>query len=705
MNGYVSTPRSFHGHILQRRCLSRRTSEFTTRSGREYRTIFGSPEPHQVSILELIGSDGKFLGSLSLSLVSLLCLGGDPRFFCPFFASSLTEDRDELPLMIYVPGIDGTGLGASHQLESLAQGFQLESFLIPFQDRTNFQGLLDQFCYYIRNEIASQTEHRMLYLFGESFGALLTLAAAYECREYVDRVILVNPATGFSSSFWSNFAPLLPAIPKNLYFLTSSLIAPLVVNPVDYLLKKSTSFQDPNAIIQSGLEMLGTLEFVTENVDEKLLTWRLEVVRQGLQHVESYLHKIPQRTLILAAEDDRLLPSVDEAFRLRTLMLRTFIKTLPGKSHAFMEDSSVNLLQILKDEGFYVTKRVFTSNGGIERSNSRPKLNNFGIAAPTELPPKREIEKLESLVSQVNTLASPVFFSTDSYGNIRQGLKFLPESRPLLLVGNHVIMGLDLNILVRQVLIEKGILLRGLAHPAVTGSQGNQLPNEDDFNFFTRILGQVFNPRDAHKLFTTFGAVPVSPTNFYKLLSQGERILLYPGGAKEALKKRDEKYRVFWPKRAEFVRMAAKFGATVVTVASVGIEDGVEQLLDSSEVLDTPAGKDLKRLSEIGPKARDGIAAQPDTEAVELAPAVVLPLKPKRIYFLFGKPVELNREDARDREKCDRIYNNLKVDLETNITYLLEQRQTDPYKDFEKRIFYEAINQKQAPTFTPRPML
>lgn len=38
---------------------------------------------------------------------------------------------------------------------------------------------------------------------------------------------------------------------------------------------------------------------------------------------------------------------------------------------------------------------------------------------------------------------------------------------------------------------------------------------------------------DLAKFLTTFGAVPVSPTNFYKLLSQDENVLLYPGGVRE----------------------------------------------------------------------------------------------------------------------------------------------------------------------------
>ena len=45
----------------------------------------------------------------------------------------------------------------------------------------------------------------------------------------------------------------------------------------------------------------------------------------------------------------------------------------------------------------------------------------------------------------------------------------------------------------------------------------------------------------------------------------------------QAFKNRDERYTLIWPRKAEFVRMAARFGATIVPFAAVGAEDGVNQ--------------------------------------------------------------------------------------------------------------------------------
>ena len=45
--------------------------------------------------------------------------------------------------MIYLPGIDGTGLAASRQFPSVMQAFDLRAFLTPVQDRTSFDDLVD----------------------------------------------------------------------------------------------------------------------------------------------------------------------------------------------------------------------------------------------------------------------------------------------------------------------------------------------------------------------------------------------------------------------------------------------------------------------------------------------------------------------------------------------------------------------------------
>lgn len=65
-------------------------------------------------------------------------------------------------------------------------------------------------------------------------------------------------------------------------------------------------------------------------------------------------------------------------------------------------------------------------------------------------------------------------------------------------------------------------------------------------------------------------------------------MLLYPGGVREAFKRRGEAYRLFWPARAEFVRMAARAGAVILPLAAVGADESLGLLLDSDEIRASP---------------------------------------------------------------------------------------------------------------------
>lgn len=56
----------------------------------------------------------------------------------------------------------------------------------------------------------------------------------------------------------------------------------------------------------------------------------------------------------------------------------------------------------------------------------------------------------------------------------------------------------------------------------------------------------------------------------------------------QAYKGRDEEYKLFWPQQSEFVRMAAKFGATIVPFAAIGLDDSFNMVLDGSDIRNIP---------------------------------------------------------------------------------------------------------------------
>lgn len=60
----------------------------------------------------------------------------------PHETAATSEELAALPMMLYIPGIDGTGLVASRQFPTLARAFDLRAMTIPPKDRHNFQQLL-----------------------------------------------------------------------------------------------------------------------------------------------------------------------------------------------------------------------------------------------------------------------------------------------------------------------------------------------------------------------------------------------------------------------------------------------------------------------------------------------------------------------------------------------------------------------------------
>jgi hypothetical protein len=139
-----------------------------------------------------------------------------------------------------------------------------------------------------------------------------------------------------------------------------------------------------------------------------------------------------------------------------------------------------------------------------------------------------------------------------------------------------------------------GILPRGLAHPAVfAGADATRASSQDapppqeaagrgPFSLFggggnsggssssssngSNGNGNGNGQAGFASLLETYGAVPVSAFAMHRLLASGDSVLLYPGGAREAFKRKGEAYQLMWPEKEEFVRMAAKVRAWLLVL-------------------------------------------------------------------------------------------------------------------------------------------
>lgn len=80
------------------------------------------------------------------------------------------------------------------------------------------------------------------------------------------------------------------------------------------------------------------------------------------------------------------------------------------------------------------------------------------------------------------------------------------------------------------------------------------------------------------------GAVRASPENARELLAAGEKVLVYPGGDREAFRPWSERHRVTLGDRRGYARTALEMGVPIVPVVSAGMHSGFVSLSDGREL-------------------------------------------------------------------------------------------------------------------------
>ncbi|CAJ1355897.1 unnamed protein product [Effrenium voratum] len=573
----------------------------------------------------------------------------------------------------YLPDIDFASIPAA-QAPYLASKFQLWTCSLPETDSsTCFVDLVRG----LEAWLSEGPGDKKVVLLGEGFGGLLALALALKGQERLRGVVLVNPSTGLSQQPWARFG--LGANGPNL-----------PVGPFSELLRlgpdERPDAESEAAVLRRAVEGALGLRAASAAARKGTLKFRLRAwLRDGWEAVSCELRSMPRRRLVpalLAYSKDPLLPSEAEAQQLKTKLeerCRVQVAELQSSSHEPLA-SGVDVVQLLMESPIYKAPK--------------DPVKDY------QFPSLSQVEQASADVERIASLVSPVFCSYRPAGSPAQrcfGLEGVPTpaevgNRPVLLVGNHQLFAADLGPLVREFLVAKGALPRGLAFPgamrrAFGGAGGNGGGNGG--------AGDGRGP----PLFETFGAVPVSPRNIFKLLQQGEMVLLFPGGIREALHGPGENYQLFWPK-TDFVRVAARFDALVVPFAGVGADDNVQVVGNSRELRQT--AEQLLPFMAREPKKRNG-GLMPVSEALEAGlslPLMAPPLTPAtqsspglgdRFYFSFGKPVDLKDVDPKDREACASAYEGIRTAVEQEIAWLQDARREDPYRDFARRQVYERL--------------
>ncbi|GFQ01346.1 acyltransferase-like protein at1g54570 chloroplastic [Phtheirospermum japonicum] len=598
--------------------------------------------------------------------------GGPARWFTPISCGPHLKDS---PILLFLPGMDGLGLGLILHHKSLGKVFDVRCMHIPVHNRTPFKELVEWVEESVRSEHSS-SPNKPIYLVGDSFGGCLALAVAARNPKIDLVVILANPATSFGRSQLQPLFPLLEAMPDELHIAVPYLLSFVMGDPMKMATASINTQQPPTKYFEqlsaNLTALLPRLSGLADVIPRETLLWKLKMLKTAAAYANSRLHAVKAEVLVLASGKDNMLPSRDEAWRLSNSLQNCKMRYFKDNGHTILLEDGVNLLTVIKGTSTY------------RRSRNHDYVKDF---VPVS---KSEFKLALDGNGWFRNYVGPVMLSTMEDGKIVRGLAGVPDEGPVLLVGYHMLMGMELVPLVEEFLREKKIMVRGIAHPSLFSHLVENEDKESTLSDYLRL----------------YGAVPVGPSNLFKLFKTKSHVLLYPGGAREALHRKGEEYKLFWPDQPEFVRMAARFGATIVPFGVVGEDDIAELVLDYEDLIKIPIWGD--RIREDNEKyesfnVRAGQSGEVANQALYF-PGLV-PKIPGRLYYLFGKPIETKgkKEMLRDREKARELYLQIKSVVENNMSYLLKKRNEDPYRGIVDRTVYRALYapMDRVPAFEP----
>ncbi|KAF8013085.1 hypothetical protein BT93_I1071 [Corymbia citriodora subsp. variegata] len=531
--------------------------------------------------------------------------------------------------------------------------FEVQCLHIPVMDRTSFRDLVKIVERTVRLENARFPD-RPIYIVGESLGGCLALAVAERNPEIDLLLILANPATSFNKSQIQAPLPFLAFMLEQL-----QLSYPFILSLM------ADSWQN--------------LHVLADILPKETLLWKLQMLESASAYTNSRIHAVKAETLLLTSGKDRLLPSQAEGARLNDILQRSQIRKFDDCGHFLFLEDGFDLVTIIKGVGFY------------RHGKGLDYVSDYLPPTPAEYKTLYESSRLllpDNLDNfrRFDEITGPVMLSTLEDGRIVRGLDGIPSEGPVLYVGYHMLLGLEVSPLIRQFLNQRNIHVRGIAHPMLLDKyKKGQMPGPE----FYDILRMV-------------GAVPVSGTNLFKLLSSKSHVLLYPGGVREALHRKGEEYKLFWPEQSEFVRMAVRFGAKIVPFGSAGEDDFGEVFFDYDDQMKIPLLRNwIKQMTEDTLKVRSNATGEVANQDLHIP--WIWPKIPGRLYYCFGKPIETAgwKQELNDREKCHELYLQVKSDVESRLAYLIEKRERDPYRSIFSRLMYQATHgsASEIPTF------
>jgi len=226
--------------------------------------------------------------------------------------------------LVLVPGMDGTGQLFYRQTPSLSESFRTATYALRSNARTMDTLVDDLAC--VIDTVASET--RRAVVVGESFGGALAMSFALARPEQVSALVVLNSFPYFSPQFRLRLAR---------YALA---LLPWGAMP---LIRRATAFRLHSA--HTHREEIRRFMELTAAADREGYVNRLQLLMS--YDIRDRLPDLQPPALFLAAEQDHLVPAIQEAQLMVSRVPHGTLRVLHGHGHICLIAPDINLAQMV----------------------------------------------------------------------------------------------------------------------------------------------------------------------------------------------------------------------------------------------------------------------------------------------------------------------------------------------------------------------
>ncbi|KAH8051463.1 1-acylglycerol-3-phosphate O-acyltransferase [Aureococcus anophagefferens] len=245
--------------------------------------------------------------------------------------------RDDKPLLLYLPPLEGNCLAAFAQFPKLGADYEILALSPRAGDTaaaSDWQGSVDAIAAFVERESTS----RDVYVCGESYGGCQALAVGIAARPR--GVVAVNPATPRPERL-AELAERMKTMSNIEFALTSLSLATRVGDPTQTRTILSTLWDNPMKDPKRCAPALAAYfervlpPFVEGfNAPRPFFEARLAALGIGAAELENTLESLDVSLLVVAGDVDRLVGSAEEAPRIASVVGDAQIHMVHGAGHS-----------------------------------------------------------------------------------------------------------------------------------------------------------------------------------------------------------------------------------------------------------------------------------------------------------------------------------------------------------------------------------